>query len=243
MAPFTRNGTGAAQVCGILGQPCNVSTPCCSGLACNNGFCVNCCPTGSATCTPCADPAQSCVNGVCTCPAGTTLCGSTCCRTGTGFVCVNGACVCPAGQTLCGSVCCPMGTRCSNGTCVCPDGRLPCTETCCFPLDHVTVSATLPTYNCCVHGSLLIRRAALVEIGGYHAEFPVCEDYDMCLRMAERFRLANLPEVLYLYRRSGSSTTSRLAPLMGHYMDAARGLARQRRAGGKDVLLAGITLR
>jgi GT2 family glycosyltransferase len=111
------------------------------------------------------------------------------------------------------------------------------------PIDHQTLSAALPTHNCFTHGSLLIRRAALVEVGGYRVEFRLCEDYDLFLRMVERFSVANLPEILYLYRRSGYSTTSQLASQMGHFMEAARELARQRRARGKEVLMAGVTMR
>jgi glycosyltransferase involved in cell wall biosynthesis len=49
--------------------------------------------------------------------------------------------------------------------------------------------------------SMMARRDALVAIGGYSEKFALAEDRDLCLRLAERGRLANIPEVLYLYRQ------------------------------------------
>ncbi|MFO0888513.1 MAG: glycosyltransferase [Isosphaeraceae bacterium] len=50
------------------------------------------------------------------------------------------------------------------------------------------------------HPSVLMRRQALVESGKYRQQFQYCEDLDLWLRMAERGRLGNLPEVLIKYR-------------------------------------------
>ncbi len=56
------------------------------------------------------------------------------------------------------------------------------------------------------HPASMMRRAALVEIGGYRAQFQTAEDLDVFLRLAERGRLANLPEVLLHYRQHAAST-------------------------------------
>ncbi|MCU1451088.1 MAG: hypothetical protein JWP02_3258 [Acidimicrobiales bacterium] len=70
------------------------------------------------------------------CPAGTSLCGNTCCK-GT---CSQAAtsCCCDAGQTPCGPGCCAKGVACLNqttGLCGCPAGTTPCgsgvNTTCC----------------------------------------------------------------------------------------------------------------
>jgi glycosyltransferase involved in cell wall biosynthesis len=49
------------------------------------------------------------------------------------------------------------------------------------------------------HPAIMMRRDAVLAVGKYR-EFPVIEDVDLFLRLAERGRIANLPEVLLLYR-------------------------------------------
>ena len=52
-----------------------------------------------------------------------------------------------------------------------------------------------------VHPATMMRREALLRIGGYREQFNNSEDLDLFLRLAEIGRLANLPEVLLHYRR------------------------------------------
>lgn len=62
-----------------------------------------------------------------------------------------------------------------------------------------------------VHASAMMRRTAIAALGGYDKRFPVAEDCDFFLRLAELGRLANLPDILYQYRRHPKSiTVSRL---------------------------------
>jgi glycosyltransferase involved in cell wall biosynthesis len=51
-----------------------------------------------------------------------------------------------------------------------------------------------------LHPSVMMRRSALVQLGGYRPEFEPAEDYDLFLRLAEIGQVANLPEVLLHYR-------------------------------------------
>lgn len=50
------------------------------------------------------------------------------------------------------------------------------------------------------HPSALIRRAALLQIGGYDPSMKTIEDLDMLLRIGEIGQLANLPDVVLKYR-------------------------------------------
>lgn len=52
-----------------------------------------------------------------------------------------------------------------------------------------------------VHPAAMMRRAALLQVGGYREQYNNSEDLDLFLRLAEVGRLANLPEVLLHYRR------------------------------------------
>jgi glycosyltransferase involved in cell wall biosynthesis len=51
-----------------------------------------------------------------------------------------------------------------------------------------------------LHPTVMIRAEVLKSIGGYRADFRHAEDFDLFLRLAEKGRLANLPEVLLKYR-------------------------------------------
>lgn len=62
-------------------------------------------------------------------------------------------------------------------------------------------------FNCFVHSSVMIRKNALAKSGLYPEEpdkFPP-EDYDLWLRIAQYFEVANLPKVLLEYRELSSS--------------------------------------
>jgi glycosyltransferase involved in cell wall biosynthesis len=48
--------------------------------------------------------------------------------------------------------------------------------------------------------TVLMRREAFMNVGGYRGAFAPAEDYDLWLRIAERFRIANLGDVVLRYR-------------------------------------------
>lgn len=61
--------------------------------------------------------------------------------------------------------------------------------------------------NALCHPSTMIRSAALREIGGYRAAFKHCEDYELWLRLSERFPLENLAVPLLTYRRHSAAVS------------------------------------
>ena len=67
--------------------------------------------------------------------------------------------------------------------------------------------------NCFAHGSMVLRRSALVEVGGYDESLERAEDYGLWPRMTRRgMALANLPEVLYRHRAPRGVGPDRAAP-------------------------------
>ncbi|MFN0120054.1 MAG: glycosyltransferase family 2 protein [Blastocatellia bacterium] len=50
------------------------------------------------------------------------------------------------------------------------------------------------------HGSVMMRRAAVMSAGGYREQIRCAEDYDLWLRLAGPGALNNHPDVLYRYR-------------------------------------------
>jgi glycosyltransferase involved in cell wall biosynthesis len=58
-----------------------------------------------------------------------------------------------------------------------------------------------------IHPSVMIRKTALYQVGGYRSTLESAEDYDLFLRLAEVGQLANLPQSLLRYRVHPKSVT------------------------------------
>jgi glycosyltransferase involved in cell wall biosynthesis len=56
-----------------------------------------------------------------------------------------------------------------------------------------------------VHPAAMMRKNAVLAVGGYRKEFQWAEDLDLFLRLAETAKLANLPDVLLQYRQHPDS--------------------------------------
>jgi glycosyltransferase involved in cell wall biosynthesis len=71
----------------------------------------------------------------------------------------------------------------------------------CVPLGHEEIEAShLRGSSAIHHPAVMLRAAAVREVGGYRGEFMPCEDFDLWLRLAEVGRVANLPEALLAKR-------------------------------------------
>lgn len=96
------------------------------------------------------------------------------------------------------------------------------------------VGRTLPEWNCICHGAALYRRQCLTSVGLYRELFAPTEDYDLWLRIAERFRVANLSDVLYRYRIRPGSLSIRQPELQLARARLARDLSRRRQRYGQE---------
>jgi glycosyltransferase involved in cell wall biosynthesis len=76
------------------------------------------------------------------------------------------------------------------------------------PTVHEEILEALQVENPFCHGSVCIRRRALVATGGYRERFRCCQDYDLFWRIAEHSRVGNLPQALYHYRCTGKSVSA-----------------------------------
>ncbi len=68
------------------------------------------------------------------------------------------------------------------------------------PTGHEEIRAALHTSSPFVHSSVMMRREAFTRIGGYRRVMPYAEDYDLFLRISEKFQCANLKQVGVQYR-------------------------------------------
>jgi glycosyltransferase involved in cell wall biosynthesis len=76
-----------------------------------------------------------------------------------------------------------------------------------LPVTPGEIRRALVTANCMYHPSVVMRRAPILELGGYRGDFQNAEDYDLWLRVAGRYELANVPVPLLRYRFSVDGMT------------------------------------
>lgn len=77
------------------------------------------------------------------------------------------------------------------------------------PRDHPEVVRYLRYRAALIHPAVMIRLRTLEELGFYSEEYPGAEDYELFLRLARRYKLANL-ETTYLIRElSPTAITAR----------------------------------
>ncbi len=73
-----------------------------------------------------------------------------------------------------------------------------------YPCSHAEISRVLTRYNPFAQSSVMLRRSALDEVGVYDERYTRCQDYDLWLRMASRFKVENLGRALLAYRVSST---------------------------------------
>ncbi len=117
-----------------------------------------------------------------------------------------------------------------NQLCICP-----------VPASEDEIREQMPTRCCFLHSTVMFRRDAVMEVGNYRPLFQFAQDYDLWLRLGERYPLANLAEPL-IYRRlkTLSPSVARLH-VQERYAEWARRFAAQRKERGGDDLMDGNT--
>ena len=105
-----------------------------------------------------------------------------------------------------------------------------------FPQSASEVKVRLRDDNCLAHPTVMMRRAAVLESGGYRELLRHSEDYDLWTRLAEKYPLANMSECLLQYRMHSQQVTSQHAETQTIRWLAARALATQRRTHGRETV-------
>ena len=79
-----------------------------------------------------------------------------------------------------------------------------------LPQDHEAIRAGLIFTVFIAHATVMMRRA-VIEEHNYRcdADYGYAEDYELWSRLSERHRFANIPDVLYRYRKYGADDPSR----------------------------------
>lgn len=68
------------------------------------------------------------------------------------------------------------------------------------PIEDVKIREFLKIDNCIAHGSVMIKKECLLDVGLYDESMLRSQDYDLWLRISEKYKLANIPDYLYMWR-------------------------------------------
>jgi len=104
------------------------------------------------------------------------------------------------------------------------------------PLENRELQSALLSDCAIWQNSALMRKEAFTLVGGYRAIFLQAEDYDLWLRIAERFEIANLKEPVFKLRYHPYQLSVRMRAQQTLCYLAARASAVRRKAGKPDPL-------
>lgn len=71
-----------------------------------------------------------------------------------------------------------------------------------YPLSHEDILGVLTRFNPFSHPTVMYRRSVIERVGHYNAIYEYCEDYELYMRIALNYRVANLDEIILNYRIS-----------------------------------------
>ena len=80
-----------------------------------------------------------------------------------------------------------------------------------LPSTHHEISRALHHTVCLIHPTVMFRTSVVRAVGAYSYDYPAAEDFEFFWRIANRFQVANVPEVLLVTRfdRNGLSIARR----------------------------------
>jgi len=105
------------------------------------------------------------------------------------------------------------------------------------PTSYENIKKKLLVNNSLAHGSVMLRRSSLLEIGGYNEKYIYAQDYDLWLRLSEFGEIRNIPEHLYNLR----SWTEAVSSARKKQQDGCAELARQEALQRKNIQMSRTT--
>jgi hypothetical protein len=104
------------------------------------------------------------------------------------------------------------------------------------PIEDHEIRTALAVRCAFCQPTVLVRREAFALVGGYRPVFAPAEDYDLWLRIAEHFRLANLKQMVLRYRIHPHQVSFRTRKQQTLSVLAAQVSAASRKSGNLDPL-------
>jgi hypothetical protein len=76
-----------------------------------------------------------------------------------------------------------------------------------YPIDDQSLRRVIYRYSPVAQPAAMLRRKCIIEAGGYDLRYPTSEDLDMTFKIAKKYRMANLPDVILMYRETNNGAT------------------------------------
>ena len=105
-----------------------------------------------------------------------------------------------------------------------------------LPTTNSEIQSELRSNSVLVHPTVLMRRVALLGAGGYRKAFVAAEDYDLWLRIADTWELANLGRITLKYRHHSDKVSVSRCKQQALSTLGAQVSASARRSGKPDRL-------
>lgn len=106
-----------------------------------------------------------------------------------------------------------------------------------FPENSEEIKKHLSFQNTFCHGTVMYLKKHIVEQGLYNNRFVKAQDYDLWLRLSEKYELQNLPDILYNRVIDIDSISIKTKYLQGEYARLARESAISRSKGQKEPII------
>jgi len=94
--------------------------------------------------------------------------------------------------------------------------------------DNAQIKQGMTKQNWFGHGSVMMRKYVFLQVGGYDERFQLAQDYDLWLRIAECYKVANIAEPLYKWRTTKSGISVEKEAEQKHYASLAISEAKKR---------------
>jgi glycosyltransferase involved in cell wall biosynthesis len=90
------------------------------------------------------------------------------------------------------------------------------------PIQHADIREFLNKDNCIGHGSAMIRKACLQDVGFYDESIRKSQDYELWLRISQNYRLANIPQYLYMWRNHKDNISEKHRNEQKHFVEMVK---------------------
>ena len=97
------------------------------------------------------------------------------------------------------------------------------------PIGDDQIREFLKKDNCIGHGSAMVRKKSLLNIGYYNESIEKAQDYDLWLRISERYKMANIPQYLYMWRNYKENISAKHNNEQKHFVEMIKARAEGRK--------------
>lgn len=90
------------------------------------------------------------------------------------------------------------------------------------PIQHADIREFLNRDNCIGHGSAMIRKTCLQNVGFYDESIEKSQDYELWLRISQNYKLANIPQYLYMWRNHKENISEKHRNEQKHFVEMVK---------------------